>query len=110
METFPVDSLDRRLQLIVDRLGFVPKRDFLMQVPYWSAVVEQVECVRKTGIAEVFDTLIPKDYFAEQQVPLPSLEQCLTGATIAVHQKNLLLSKPGTQKTIASLSAVVPIE
>ncbi len=103
-------DLERRLRLVIDRLGFIPDRAYLAQVPYWYRLVQEIDVVDRYGFENFLQTRIPEDYLKTGHVLIPSLEQKLVGATIAHKGKVLELSKPGTQKTIAALSAIVPIE
>lgn len=105
-------DLQQRILGMVGRLGFVPRkvdRSFLEQVPYWGRLLREADALNPQGLWGFLDQTFLEGYFEERSVPIPSLEQRLVGVSIAERGKVLELSKPGTRKTIATLSALVPI-
>ena len=103
-----MDQLESRVERIIARLGFVPSRDFAVQVPYWKEVVEAVESevpwpafLERMGADSLVQSLV---------VPIPSLPQKRAGVAIASKRRVMDLGEPGSRKTISALSALVPIK
>lgn len=106
-------ALPDRIRLIANRLGFKPRKidqKFLRQIPYWAELMDNSAHFHQDGFEGLLNEAVAENHFASEQVAIPSLEQKLAGVQIAHRGKVLELSKPGTQKTIAALSAVVPIQ
>ena len=111
--TNSLDDLRNRVEHIVRRVGFIPQESneyFLRQVPYWSSIMDEIDNKHKGGFFSFVDENFPSDFFSSVEVPIPSLDQKLVGVNVSNRGKVFELSKPGTQKTIAGLSAIVPIE
>ena len=108
IENLSREELQERLKFVVHRLGFVPDRAYMNQVPYWAGLVHSAD--KFGSLEKVLQGIISEDYFESIEVEIPSTYQKLVGATIAERGKTLLLNKPGTQKTISALSAIVPIQ
>ncbi len=107
--TEAIKDLENQLRNTALVLGFLPHREFLEQIPYGKRLVAQIDCDALYGFDALRDSLASSMQGNEAVVPLPSLEQRLVGATIAQKKRVMLLDAPGTRKSIAALSAVVPI-
>ncbi len=104
-----MQNLEERVSAVIHRLGFPPSRSFVSQVPYWENLAQAAE--KQYGSWSAYlEKIGASSLIAQMDVPIPSHEQKMTGVSIFSQRKTMVLDDPGTRKTVASLSALVPIK
>ena len=98
---FTLDDLIYRISLVLDENKFIPKIDYLTQVPYWEELHAAAEST--IGWDNIIYFLGGADYFGHNEVKFPSPEQMDTIVQIATQQRIINGDDPGAMKTAPSV-------
>ncbi|MBI4452600.1 methyltransferase domain-containing protein [Candidatus Woesearchaeota archaeon] len=105
---YSAEDLETRLRLVVKELKEFPTEETLMEVPYWSELLQNI--ISTFGSLEAAYQRIGKGVIKEHYVPFPSEEQIEATTQILEKPRILIRDEAGSGKTAPVIHAIYALE